>query len=364
MTAASRLGHRQPPGLDLDRLADWLSGADLPAPFGAAPTSGGELHAELIAGGRSNLTYRVSIGDATVVLRRPPLGHVLATAHDMTREYRVMSALAPTAVPVPRAIALCADPEVLGAPFYLMSDVSGAIYRTRGQTDALPTDRRRDIAFAMMDTLRALHAVDPVEVGLGDFGRPQGYLTRQVTRWAKQLDASRSRDLPGIDELRDRLLGTVPAERAAGIVHGDYRLDNLVIDPATGAVAAVLDWEMATLGDPLADLGLLLTYWDALGGSRSTEGVGPGNPVADGLGEAAGFPSGAELVARYGADPDELSWYVALGCYKLAVICEGIHYRYTLGQTVGAGFDRMGGLVAPLVTHGLSVTRGLSVTEG
>ncbi len=348
-----------PPGLDLRRLADWLAANPVPALFGAR-ADGESLTGELIAGGKSNLTYRVRHGNDTVVLRRPPLGHVLATAHDMTREYRVISALTPSVVPVPAALALCADPAILGAPFYLMADIPGTVYRSRRQTDALTDGERRAMAFAMIDTLRDLHDVDPAAIGLGDFGRPDGFLARQVKRWAKQLDSSRSRELPGIDELRDRLLASVPAQRAAGIVHGDFRLDNLIIDPATGAVAAVLDWEMATLGDPLADLGLLLTYWDALGGRRGGPPDGatgrPDNPVADGLGEAAGFPSGAELVNRYGADFDELGWYVGLGCYKLAVICEGIHYRYTLGQTVGAGFDRMGDLVPPLVAHGLSVT--------
>jgi aminoglycoside phosphotransferase (APT) family kinase protein len=378
MTTGSTPRASDPPGLDLGRLADWL------AAHPADGIAGPPLGVELIAGGRSNLTYRVRFGGGSVVLRRPPLGHVLATAHDMSREYRVISALTPTAVPVPTALALCPDPEVMGAPFYLMADVPGTVYRTRRQTDQLTPRQRRDLAFSMIDTLRDLHAIDPAAVGLGDFGRPDGYLPRQVKRWAAQLDSSRSRDLPGIDELRDRLLATVPAPRAAGIVHGDYRLDNLIVDPDTGAVAAVLDWEMATLGDPLADLGLLLTYWDALGGgSRSPDRPGPpgaaaagpttpDNPVADGLGEAAGFPSGAELIARYGADVAELGWYVGLGCYKLAVICEGIHYRYTLGQTVGAGFDRMGSLVAPLVARGISVTGrsaagpapGLSVTEG
>ncbi len=352
MTTPSDQRSADPPGLDLGRLADWLGAHPLPG------IAGPPRHAELIAGGRSNLTYRVTVADGTVVLRRPPLGHVLATAHDMGREYRVISALTPTGVPVPAALAHCADPEVLGAPFYLMADVPGTVFRTRQQTDELTPEQRRELAFAMIDTLRDLHAIEPAAVGLGDFGRPDGYLVRQVKRWAVQLDASRSRDLPGANELRDRLLARVPTQRAAGIVHGDYRLDNLIIDPERGTVAAVLDWEMATLGDPLADLGLLLTYWDALGSSRSPDGPGPANPVADGLGEAAGFPSGAELLARYGADPDELAWYVGLGCYKLAVICEGIHYRYTLGQTVGAGFDRMGGLVAPLLAHGLSVTEG------
>jgi aminoglycoside phosphotransferase (APT) family kinase protein len=284
---------------------------------------------------------------------------VLATAHDMAREHRVISALAPTAVRVPAVLLLCSDDTVIGAPFYLMEKVDGEVYRSRSQTDPLTAGQRRDLAMAMMDTLAALHAVEPAAVGLADFGRPDGYLARQVRRWAGQLDRSRSRPLPGIDELRDALAGSVPEGANAGrVVHGDYRLDNLLASVDPVAVRAVLDWEMATLGDPLADLGLLLTYWDVLGDSDATEG----NPVADGLGPRAGFPTGAELIDRYAGRSDvdvgPLHWHVALGCFKLAVICEGIHYRHTLGQTLGEGFDRIGELVAPLVEHGLHAVRG------
>lgn len=339
-----------PRGLDLDRLAAHLAVH--------RPDLSGPLSARLIAGGKSNLTYLLRAGDREVVLRRPPLGHVLATAHDMAREHRVISALAPTGVPVPEALLLCADESVIGAPFYLMAKVDGEVYRRREQTDALTAAQRRDLAMAMMDTLATLHRVEPAEVGLADFGRPEGYLARQVRRWAGQLDRSRSRPLPGIDELRDALGASVPEGANAGrIVHGDYRLDNLLatVDPV--AVRAVLDWEMATLGDPLADLGLLLTYWDVLGDSDH----GESNPVADGIGPRAGFPTGAELIERYAGRSDvdvgPLHWHVALGCFKLAVICEGIHYRHTLGQTLGEGFDRIGDMVAPLVAHGLHAVR-------
>ncbi|SBT37000.1 phosphotransferase family protein [Micromonospora auratinigra] len=340
-----------PRGLDLDRLGPYLA-AHRPE------LAAGPLSARLIAGGKSNLTYLLRSGEREVVLRRPPLGHVLATAHDMAREHRVISALAPTDVPVPAALLLCVDESVLGAPFYLMEKVDGEVYRSRAQTDPLTAAQRRELALAMMDTLAALHRVEPASVGLADFGRPEGYLARQVRRWAGQLDRSRSRPLPGIDELRDALAGSVPEGANAGrIVHGDYRLDNLlaVVDPV--AVRAVLDWEMATLGDPLADLGLLLTYWSVLGDSELAEG----NPVADGIGPRAGFPSGAELIDRYAGRSDvdvgPLHWHVALGCFKLAVICEGIHYRHTLGQTLGGGFDRIGEMVAPLVEHGLHAVR-------
>jgi aminoglycoside phosphotransferase (APT) family kinase protein len=276
----------------------------------------------------------------------------------MTREHRVISALARTEVPVPRALLLCPDDEVLGAPFYLMEKVDGVVYRTRSQTDPLTDGQRRDLAMAMMDTLAALHLVDPATVGLADFGRADGYLARQVRRWAGQLDRSRSRPLPGIDELRDALDGSVPEGANGGrIVHGDYRLDNLLASVEPVAVRAVLDWEMATVGDPLADLGLLLTYWEVLGDSDAAGS----NPVADGLGPRAGFPRAAELIDRYvgrsDVDVGPLHWHVALGCFKLAVICEGIHYRHTLGQTLGGGFDRIGELVAPLVEHGLHSAR-------
>jgi aminoglycoside phosphotransferase (APT) family kinase protein len=339
------------PGLDLDKLADYLESK--------APGLVTEpLRATLVAGGRSNLTY--ILNDAYVV-RRPPLGHVLATAHDMTREFRVISALGPTAVPVPETLLLCEDSSVIGAPFYVMSRVPGTVYRTAQQTDELGEAGRRTAAFAMIDTLVALHAVDPAEVGLGDFGRPDGFLERQVRRWTQQLERSTSRPLAGAEELRDRLAGSVPVSPPPAIVHGDYRLDNLMVDPATLKVAAVLDWEMATIGDRLTDLGLLIAYWDVM----SEVELSAGNPIADRVGAAAGFPTGAELLERYadgsGTQLDDLQWYLGLACYKLAVVLEGIHYRYTKGQTVGAGFDRIGALVEPLLRQGLAA---LGHTEG
>jgi aminoglycoside phosphotransferase (APT) family kinase protein len=339
------------PGLDLDKLADYLESK--------APGLITEpLRASLVAGGRSNLTY---ILNDIYVVRRPPLGHVLATAHDMTREFRVISALGPTPVPVPDTLLLCEDSSVLGAPFYVMSRVPGTVYRTAQQTDELGEAGRRTAAFAMIDTLVALHSVEPDAVGLGDFGHPQGFLERQVRRWTQQLERSSSRPLDGAEELRDRLAATVPASPAPAIVHGDYRLDNLLIDPATLRVAAVLDWEMATIGDPLTDLGLLIAYWDVM----SEVEFAAGNPIADRVGAAAGFPSGTELLERYakgsGTQLHDLHWYLGLACYKLAVVLEGIHYRYTKGQTVGAGFDRIGALVEPLLRQGLAA---LGHTEG
>ncbi|MFB9429362.1 phosphotransferase family protein [Streptoalloteichus tenebrarius] len=310
----------------------------------------GPLSAELITGGRSNLTYRVSDGEHRWVLRRPPLGHVLATAHDMAREHRVISALADSPVPVPETVLLCEDPSVLGVPFYVMAEVPGVVLRGREDTTRLGPTRARAVSHALVDVLADLHTLDPERVGLADFGRPEGYLTRQVARWRKQLDASRSRELPGVDDLHARLAATVPDSPRAAIVHGDYRLDNVLVDPETARITAVLDWEMATLGDPLADLGLFVLYWDG--------GHGAVHLVTGEAASAPGMPGADELVRRYaertGADLSRLSWYVALAMFKLAVVLEGIHYRHSQGRTVGAGFDRIGEHVPALVAGGLA----------
>ncbi|WP_051950985.1 phosphotransferase family protein [Actinacidiphila yeochonensis] len=329
------------PGLDLDRLRRHL---DRERPGLAA----GPLTAELVHGGRSNLTYRVADGARTWIVRRPPLGHVLATAHDMAREYRVISALAATPVPVPRGELLCEDPEVLGAPFYVMEDVPGTPYRGEEQLRAIGPERTRAAVETLVDTLVELHAVDPVAVGLAGFGRPEGYLERQLRRWGGQLDASRSRELPGIDALHAALVRRLPDSPAPTVVHGDYRLDNVLIDDA-GRLTAVLDWEMSTLGDPLTDLGLLVMY----SGQR-----GPELLSATAAGGAPGHPDTGEIVHRYaeqsGRDVSAVGWYTAFACFKLAVIAEGIHYRWTLGQTVGEGFDRIGAAVPGIVRRGLA----------
>ncbi|MEU3143671.1 MULTISPECIES: phosphotransferase family protein [unclassified Streptomyces] len=337
-----------PPGLDLDRLGALLS-RERPG------LVNGPLSGRLIEGGRSNLTYAVSDGTAKWVIRRPPLGHVLATAHDMKREHRVISALHATPVPVPRTVLLCEDEEVLGAPFYVMEFVEGTPYRTADQLAPLGPERTRQAVLGLVDTLVDLHAVDPDAVGLAGFGRPEGFLDRQLRRWGKQLDASRNRDLAGIDALHAALGRELPRSPAPAVVHGDYRLDNVLIastDGGTDSIRAVLDWEMSTLGDPLTDLGLLVMYGMPLGM--------PDSPVST-TGEAPGHPSPAELIERYaarsGRDVCAVSWYTAFAWFKLAVILEGIHYRYTLGQTVGPGFDRIGDLVPVFIEHGLTTLR-------
>jgi aminoglycoside phosphotransferase (APT) family kinase protein len=343
-------------GLDLAALSDFLAPirAGLGDPTHATtPERTPTWRADLIKGGKSNLTYRLSDGSHEWVLRRPPLGHVLATAHDMAREYRVMAALAPTPVPVPAMVTLCEDTSVIGAPFYVMKYVEGSILQRTSDTAHLADDQRRALACQLIDTLTDLHDVDPSLIGLGDFGRPEGFLQRQVSRWAKQLGRSRSRDIPGSDDLADQLAARVPASHRSAVVHGDYRLDNVIVGPDL-LIRAVLDWEMATLGDPLCDLGLLIVY------ALPVPGVA--GVISDGMGPHNGFPSIEFLIERYadrsGLDVSALAWYTALGYYKLAVICEGIHFRYAAGQTVGEGFDQIGDIVRPLVSAGLEALTG------
>ncbi|MFK0236786.1 phosphotransferase family protein [Streptomyces vinaceus] len=349
--SASESASAGPPGLDLERLRGHLDRARPGLVAGA-------LRGRLIEGGRSNLTYEVTDGTGRWVVRRPPLGHVLATAHDMKREHRVIRALHGTAVPVPEPVLLCEDESVLGAPFYVMEYVDGVPYRSADQLADLGPERTRRAVLGLVDTLVDLHAVDPQAVGLGDFGRPEGFLDRQLRRWGKQLDSSRGRELAGIDELHAALGRSLPASPAPTVVHGDFRLDNVLIGGPDDAIRAVLDWEMSTLGDPLTDLGLLVMYSSDLGLANSPVSTTSGAP---------GHPAPAELIERYaarsGRDTGAIAWYTAFAWFKLAVILEGIHYRYTLGQTVGAGFDRIGDLVPVFIEHGLTTLQGLRTSE-
>ncbi|WP_425551162.1 phosphotransferase family protein [Actinoallomurus vinaceus] len=316
------------------------------------PQCAGPLRVTLMHGGRSNLTYEVTDGTHRWVLRRPPLGVLTPTAHDMDREYRVVAALRHTEVPVARAVLSCTDPTVIGAPFCVVDFVEGTVLRDGDEAATLdPADARRS-AEALVDVLVDLHTVDAADVGLDDFGRPEGYLERQVRRWRGQWDKVATRALPGVGELHGRLARALPVAGAPAIVHGDYRLDNVILAPGDlRRIAAVVDWEMATLGDPLADLGMLLMYWEpACEPVLGVRHVPTANP---------GFPSGRELAERYaersGRDLEALTFYRALAYFKLAVIAEGIHARHLAGRTVGPGFERVGSAVPALLRSGLEL---------
>ena len=335
------------PGIALEPVSRFFASE---VPGGDAP-----LAFELIAGGRSNLTYRVRGEGRDWVLRRPPLGHVLPTAHDMAREFRVLSALRDTKVPVPRTVALCTDTEVNGAPFYVMEYCPGVILHEDLPEGFAETESERGgIARAMIETLVELHRVDYEAVGLGEFGRPDGFLARQVRRWSQQWERSKTRELPAIDALIDLLNRNLPESPPASIVHGDYRLGNMALDvDVPDRIVAIFDWEMATLGDPLTDLGYALMYW--------AEPGDPPNPLTFGAREPytlrAGFPNRQELVDAYarasGRDLSGIAFYQALAFYKLAVIAEGIYARFLKGKTVGEGFDDGGKSAEILVERGL-----------
>ncbi|CAN5411649.1 phosphotransferase family protein [soil metagenome] len=332
-------------GLDLDKLSTWL---DAHSPG----LVGGALEARLIAGGKSNLTYAVTDGHRNLVVRRPPMGHVLATAHDMAREFRAMTALAPTSVSVPTTYALCEDLTVLGAPFYVMDLVPGTAYNSAKQLGKLGPERVGDLCDKVVSTLARLHAIDPHEVGLDDFGRPDGFVERQVRRWKKQLEQSRSREIPGIDELGAYLETHIPKHSNTSIVHGDYRMDNLLFDDSD-TMTAVLDWEMSTLGDPLTDVALMLVY------HHMAHKVGAANVTDAPL--AAGYWTPQQTLDAYGAasglDLDHMGFYLGLAYFKLAVILEGIYLRHQQGKTFGEGFAAVGDRVLPLVAEGLAATR-------
>jgi aminoglycoside phosphotransferase (APT) family kinase protein len=312
------------------------------------------VRVELIAAGLSNLTYVVTPeggpDEDAVILRRPPTGAVLATAHDMVREHRVISALAGTPVPVPRTLHLATDTAVLGAPFYVMERVVGVHVVSElppGYADE--PGQRRAVADGLMDVLADLHAVDPAAVGLADFGRPEGFLERQVRRWTKQWDATRDTDRPALDALAARLAATVPASQRAGITHGDYRLDNCLLDPDTpGRIRAVLDWEMSTLGDPLTDLGMLFVYWPEAGEDREVS--------VSGVSTLPGFPTRRELAERYaarsGADLSDLNWYVGFAFFKFAAIVAGIVARSAAGAMAGKDTTGYADKIDPCVELG------------
>jgi aminoglycoside phosphotransferase (APT) family kinase protein len=371
---------RLPPGIaSAARLESWLNDA-LRAEFGGPVRLAG---AELIAGGRSNLTYRLVVsapaGRRLVVLRRPPLGHVLPTAHDMSREFRVISALAGIGaragearrVPVARPLAACADADVIGAPFYLMEHVPGVVLRTRADAAGLTRAQAAELSQRLADMLAAIHGVDVAAAGLGGLGRGTGYLARQLDRWQRQWELSATREVPGYAELVARLTAALPADGEVALVHGDFRLDNVLVTLAPRPrITAVVDWEMATLGDPLADLGLTLVYWTDPGeegwlapaGPARAPGVSTDATATPGFLTRAGFA--AAYAARTGRDISRIGYYMAFGYFKLAVVLEGIHARYLQRKTVGEGFEHEGAAVPLLIARAHQVLDGTAAAAG
>ncbi len=332
-----------PAGIDGPAVTAWFASH---VPEAVAP-----LSFERVAGGHSCLTYVVTDTDAQrFVLRRPPIGHVLATAHDVAREHRIMHALRDTGVPVPRMIGLCTDASVNGAPFYVMSFVPGPVLHTRTDAEALLADdaARRRAGESIVDALVALHAVDPDDVGLGDLSKRTGYVDRQLKRWSQQYAGSKSRDLPGMDRLHEWLLAHRPPDSAPRVVHGDFRIGNAIHAP-DGSIAAVLDWELCTLGDPLSDVSYLLRNWGV-----ATAGAEPPTTTAP------GFPSQAELIARYEADSgrslDNLAFWNVFHSYRSAAIVDGVYRRYIDGKMANATEDpsRYAAQVDTLVAGGLA----------
>ncbi len=314
-------------GIKNENVTNWLSGA---IPEIALP-----LNFSLITGGHSNLTFKCEDQNgAPYVLRRPPLGHVLESAHDMGREHRIISALQSSSVPVPRTIGLCKDIDINDAPFYVMDYVEGTVLNTTVESQALTMDERRSIGLHVINILANLHMEDVDKVGLGDLGRKEAYLERQLKRWNKQWDATKTHPIPEMEESARLLAEKMPEQVGATIVHGDYRLGNMMV--RDGSVKAILDWELCTLGDPLADVGYLLNNWVTSDDVAEAD-FDTAPPTAVG-----GFPSRDELCDIYsektGRDLANINYYRAFSHWRLAAIGQGVYKRYLVGA-MGEGHD-------------------------
>lgn len=319
-----------PTGFDVDRVVPWMcdriEGFEPPLTW------------TKLAGGHSNFTYRVvdAAGNA-FVLRRPPLGELLPSAHDMGREFKVMTALWPTPVPVPQPLAFCDDPSVTGANFYVMSAADGRSLYTADEVEAwIPEPLRRDHGFHFIDVLADLHALGPFEIGLGDLGRPDAYVARQLKRWKASWDASKTLDLPEVDNLYAYLSANTPEQGPARLVHGDYGLHN-VVSNSKGRVVAVIDWEISTLGDAMADLAYAINAWGKPG-EVSGRGVKPSL--------SPGYPTDTEMLDRYasrtGIDVSGIGFYVSFNHWKTVCIIDGVLARYYNGQKSTEGVDLVG----------------------
>jgi aminoglycoside phosphotransferase (APT) family kinase protein len=306
--------------LDEAKLGSWLR------ENGLATTSSTQI--TKFAGGQSNPTYRVETGDKSLVLRRKPFGPILASAHAVEREYRLIAALHPADFPVPRPHALCEDAEVIGAPFYVMDLVAGRTLWD-GALPGMTPNERAATYHAIIDTLAALHAIDPAEVGLSDFGRPGNYFARQVERWTKQYRASQTDDLPDVERLIEWLPRTVPEQQRTSIVHGDFRIDNMIFYADRPEIRAVIDWELATLGDPLADLSYFLMSWvtapEGRAGVKGLTGLDTGIPAMEAMAQRYCVATGRDGVPA-------LDWYFAYNLFRLTGIVQGIKKRMLDGN--------------------------------
>lgn len=334
--------------LDETRLADYLRDR--------LPHSDNNLTIRQFGGGAANLTYLLDYGTHEYVLRRPPLGPVAASAHDMAREYRVLSVLHQAFPYAPRAFLFCDDESVIGAPFFVMERRHGIVVRRKmPEAFAGEADAPRRMSEALVDALAAFHAVDYEALGLGKLGKPAGFIDRQIEGWSRRWQASKTTDLPDMDAIYAWLKSNQPANTQVSLVHNDYKLDNVMLaagDP--GQVVAIFDWDMCTLGDPLADLGALLTYW--------TEPTDPPYLQATAmmpLGEP-GFLSRDELVARYAAKSGravgDIDFYHALGLFRLTVIIAQIYIRYARGQTQDPRFAAMEFMIPALARRARELT--------
>ncbi|WP_428028383.1 phosphotransferase family protein [Altererythrobacter sp.] len=322
--------------LDLERLTDWF----------AMNVEGfeGPISYSKFKGGQSNPTYRIDTPGASYVLRRQPFGKLLPSAHAVDREYKAMAALGPTGFPVPRAYGLCENPEVIGSKFFVMSLADGRSLWNGALPDYSP-DERREIYHAMIDTMADLHLKDPQAIGLGDYGKPTDYCARQIARWSKQYKLSETEHMPKMERLIEWLPETIPPQHESSVVHGDYRLDNMIFDKTENRVLAVLDWELSTLGDPIADFSYFMLNWVNEPDGRA--GIG-------GLDHAAlGIPTREEAVERYvartGYPVPPMDWYFAYNLFRLAGILQGIKKRVIDGTASSAHAKQMSERVGPLV---------------
>ena len=322
-----------------------------------------DLQATLLAGGRSNISYQLTdASGSSWVLRRPPLGHIMPSAHDMGREFRVLSGLNSVSYPTPATRGYCEDESVIGAKFMMMDFVDGRVIESAQTASSLSAAQADEISQELVDTLARLHAVDPTAAGLDQLGKPAGYLQRQVKRWGEQWQITKTRELPEIETLHawlETAITKVPESLPTSIVHGDYRIDNVILAGDKSEIVAVLDWEMSTLGDPISDLAISLVYW-----SQATDTLRKKIPVAEDVTSGPGFWSRQQVLDRYvsqtGLDISHLDECVALACFKLAVIMESIHHRNLSGQQLGAAAgaqSTMGEATLALTELGLAVTR-------